>query len=269
VVAAIQRRYGDAKQYQDWETFKKTYLDKWRATSDDAIAAFGLWASGKYSKGVNQALNVEALNRAPDIEALPYLEVPQPGTQLDPTLPKAKTLKEIVELQTELKNTQDIVRREEINDQLDKLPSLTRASEDIGDAAAKQVAEKLFGANPNTLVSRRGSGVPDVMFDKPNSDVLVVIEAKGGGSPLGTRKEADGDLMVQQGTKEYLYSLAKAMQRSKNPAIQADGRTLETKLLQGKVEYYLVRQEYNPVTGTLAAPMLARFDITQGGKKVR
>jgi hypothetical protein len=267
--AIVHRRYGDTKLSQDWQTFQQKYLNPKNKTPEAKLQAFGLWASGKYAKGIAQKASVESPDRSPNIEALPYMEMEAPIFQLPHGTPQEAELQKVIKLLADLEEAGGIAEREAISEELKKLPTLTRASENLGVATAKRAVEAVFHINPDTLESRRGSGVPDLMFDAPSSDMLLVIEAKGGEGPLGTRKKIGSDEMVEQGTLEYLQSLSKAMQRSKDTKIQEQGEKLETALREKKVVYVLVRQQYDRETGALAVPTVAIFDISKGGKKVK
>jgi hypothetical protein len=249
--------------------------------------------------------NAEGTDRAPGIVPWPYQEVPKPDlalpirgpqdallqrmrellTELDSPnaaaraaayneinqMPFEAFLQMIIRLQNELETTSGLAEQEAIEKLLEKLPqqgSLKKASENIGMAAAMRFAQSLK-VHPMLVDVFEGSKVPDMMFDLTPSGRVVVIEAKGGTSGLGVRKETDGDTIVQQGTKEYLISLAKDMQRSSSKTIRDMGEKLENAIAAGTVDYYLVRQPYQRADGTLGVPTVATFDITRGGKKVQ
>ena len=125
----------------------------------------------------------------------------------------------------------------------------------------------VFGVNSDAVTARRSAGVPDLIFIDPKTNRLVIIEAKGGNSSLNTRLSVDGDLMVSQGTREYLESLAKTMQKSTKAEIRKQGKQLETMLANGEVDYYMVRQPYERIDGTLETPTMAKFDISRGGTR--
>jgi hypothetical protein len=267
--AVVHRRYGDTKLFQDWQTFQQKFLHPKNKSPEAKLQAFGLWASGKYAKGIAQKASVESPDRSPNIEALPYLEIEAPIFQLPHGTQQEAELQQVIKLLNDLEEATGLAERELISKELEKLPTLTRASENIGVATAKRAVEVVFHVNPDTLVSQRGSGVPDLMFEVLDSGVLLVIEAKGGEGPLGTRRKDGSDEMVEQGTLEYLQSLSKAMQRRKDPNIRDQGKKLETALREKKVVYALVRQQYDRETGALAVPTVAIFDISKGGRKVK
>jgi hypothetical protein len=92
---------------------------------------------------------------------------------------------------------------------------------------------------------------------------VVIVEAKGGTSPLGTRKE--GGLIVQQGTEAYMQSIVKSMQDG-TPEMQAVANLVKT-LDPSQIQYKLVRA---PITMTPSAKprsqvlaiQVADFDLT-------
>ncbi|MCG3206417.1 MAG: hypothetical protein FOGNACKC_00015 [Anaerolineae bacterium] len=260
-VSTVRRRHRDNRLFQDWDTFKDNFGITVRSSPDELRRAFRLWADGHYITAKGNVAALAAASRVPDIEARPYTEVAQPDLRLPPGTTEETTLQRIVELQAELETTTKWARRQEINAELQKLPTFKRASEDVGEAAAKRFAQLRFGVPPEQITTGRGSGVPDLLFNDPDTGRLVVVEAKGGDSPLGARLNVDGTQMVQQGTREYLESLAQAMQRSSDTKIQDQGRKLELALRQGNVDYFVVRQPYSRADGTLELPRVAKFDI--------
>lgn len=264
--SAVRRRYSDQRFFQDWETFQKQYGITSRSTAAEVQRAFRLWAAGYYVSSPGRTASLIAAARVPDIEALAYVERPEPKAQLPPGTNEETILQRIIELQAELETTTNITRREEIAAELQNLPSLKRASEDIGEASAIRVAQLRYGVDPSQITISRGVGIPDLIFTDPATNRLVVVEAKGGESPLGARLSVDGDQMVQQGTREYLESLAQAMQRSSDADVVRQGRELERKLVAGEVDYLLVRQPYARDDGTLETPLVAEFDISRGGR---
>jgi hypothetical protein len=262
---AVRRRYSDQKLFQDWATFKGRYGITSGSKPDDIRRAFHLWASGYYVSSPGRPASLAASSRVADITPLPYREVVEPRAHLPPGTTEETTLKRIIELQAQLKASTGLAEREAIADELAKLPSLKEASENIGTATANNFARTVFGVDPEAVSARRGAGVPDLMFIDPKTGRLIIVEAKGGESSLTTRRNVDGDKMVAQGTKDYLESLAKTMQQSRDPEIRLQGKQLEDMLAMNMVDYYLVRQPYGRTDGTLETPTVARFDISRGG----
>jgi hypothetical protein len=92
---------------------------------------------------------------------------------------------------------------------------------------------------------------------------VIIVEAKGGTSPLGARKE--GGLIVQQGTEAYMQSIIKSMQKG-TPQMQRVANLISN-LDPSQIQYRLVR---TPVTMTpgakprsqILAVEVANFDLT-------
>jgi hypothetical protein len=266
--AAVQRQHGDHRLFQDWDEFAARFGIGSGSTREEIHAAFDYWADGHYIN-VTKPLSLTRSSRVPDIEAR-FIQGEKHVARPDITLPEDTTeatrLQRIMELQAQHERETSLAKREEISDELAKLPSLRRASEDLGEAAAKNFAKVQFGVDDGDIATRRSSGVPDLMFEDPATGRLVIIEAKGGDSGLVTRRSVDGDQRVQQGTVEYLESLAKSMQRSSDPEIRRQGELLEVQLKLDEVDYYLVQQTYERSDGTLEVPTVSRFDMSQGGR---
>lgn len=72
----------------------------------------------------------------------------------------------------------------------------------------------------------------------------IVVEAKGGGADLSTRKiDANGN-RAEQGTRRYLDTVIRCMQRSSNPAMQRVGDELDA--VRNQIEYIEVRTPGGP-----------------------
>jgi len=154
-------------------------------------------------------------------------------------------------------------RRDEINHRLDEIGErIIPLSERIGLAAGKRFVEQCIDPRPTTETPmRRGAGVPDLMYEGPEGRI-VIVECKGGESPLGSRASADRRFQVEQGTIEYLQSLARTMANSKSPTREAGERLLAALAhTPPKVEYYSVRQPFDD-HGRPTAPEVAQFDLT-------
>lgn len=132
------------------------------------------------------------------------------------------------------------------------LPKNVRAaSEELGDAGAMNAANKIAGrfgglAGTGALVkgifSWTGRSVVDVIAICAKG--ILVIEAKGGASPLGSAMS--GGWRYQQGTAKYLMMIAKRMSKRADP-IGAAGRKLMAALKNGKppVRYAEARTTYD------------------------
>jgi hypothetical protein len=155
------------------------------------------------------------------------------------------------------------VRREEIEQEIETIDRKIREhSARLGEAAGREFARQTFGAAKPLDIGHSGAGVPDLLYELPDGR-LILIECKGGTSPLGTRESADGRFLVQQGTVEYAQSLARTMENSPEPTIRALGERLRTALARNPpaLDYYLVRQPFTP-SGDLGPVESGRFDLT-------
>jgi hypothetical protein len=160
-------------------------------------------------------------------------------------------------------------RQGEIRDRLAVLDGvINAASEALGTEAGLAFARTHLpqGFVP-VPIPRTGRDVPDLVFEHPDGRI-VVIECKGGVARLGTRLDTSGRFLVQQGTIEYLRSLAATMAASDPGPIRALGERLQNALAgeQPRVEYYVVRQPLNP-DGSLASPEYGRFDLHENERR--
>lgn len=112
--------------------------------------------------------------------------------------------------------------------------SAVRRSEEIGERAANRVIRTRF---PTAKIAHHGSGsgTLDLVYKRSNGH-FVIIEAKGGGSSLGSRKVAKG-VRAQQGTVAYLRSVLKEMQ--KKPGQKKIADELLKALNERKLRYFL------------------------------
>jgi Flp pilus assembly pilin Flp len=79
-----------------------------------------------------------------------------------------------------------------------------KQSELAGDAAAEGYTDNNFPAPAWQCASNSGSRVFDRTCVNPGTGAVVIVEAKGGNSSLGTRLGEDGVTPVKQGTPEYV-----------------------------------------------------------------
>jgi hypothetical protein len=153
-------------------------------------------------------------------------------------------------------------RRQQIRQELDQIDlEIIKLSERLGEAAGREFARQQLGNPKEEKLPRAGAGVPDLVFEGPNGK-LIIIECKGGTAGLGTRQSADQRFTVEQGTVEYLQSLARTMENSSDPKIRELGERLRTELAKNppNVDYFLVKQPFTP-DGDLAAPQVGKFDL--------
>jgi len=122
-------------------------------------------------------------------------------------------------------------------------------SEKAGDAAAEGYTENNFPKSEGwECTSASGSRVFDrVCIQKDAGDKVigaVIVEAKGGGSPLGTRKGADGVTPTSQGTPQYIDAVVQDLYK-KGGAFAQQARDIEAAQKKTNVRYVEVRQDFD------------------------
>ncbi|MEM9430987.1 MAG: hypothetical protein AAGA32_16020, partial [Pseudomonadota bacterium] len=149
---------------------------------------------------------------------------------------------------------------------------INKTHEILGEVAARRVVE----ARSETMedgpdfeeITFPGSGanLPDLVYRNKSGDdpLLLIIEAKGGEADLGTRQGLDPTRRVEQGTYEYLESLATSMTgKSRPPEVQALGEEI-LRLLRTepeKIQYQRVQQPLPERGSALPAPEVGTFDL--------
>jgi hypothetical protein len=98
-------------------------------------------------------------------------------------------------------------------------------------------------------------------------DLYIVVETKGGSSPLGTRKVDEGTKNASQGSKEYFDDIADNMSKDeKSPEARSVGLRLTKAEISGDVKYLEVR---TPISkdiqgnGTVKDIKVREFDISE------
>ena len=129
------------------------------------------------------------------------------------------------------------------------IAKINRQSEIIGEAASDAYAKKI-GAKE--IYTGHHSGTLDKVY-KGADGKIIVVEAKGGASTLGSRKGADG-LRHQQGTGTYLDSILSSMEKkgASNQEILDIVEKIRVAKDAGNMEYLLVQQ---PIKDGLLVPM--------------
>ncbi len=281
----VRQQFGDRPHFQDWPDFRQRFFGARRSYSDtnaEHLAyAFSRWASGDFI-GDSGALSslISAVRRPdPGYEAR-YIEADGPVSRPDAVpdgqyvLPTGESVDQAVAdrvkligdrtaLQQELDHPQTTAARaEEIDAQLRQIGrDINVRSEQLGEAAGRQIASQQPGDWTEIPIPRAGAGVPDLVFEGSDGRLLM-IEAKGGTSELGVRRSADRTRLVQQGTRDYAESLAAEMIRSTNARIRELGQRIELALAANppNLDYLVVRQPFNN-DGTLSAPTSRTFDL--------
>ena len=290
--AATRALFGDQEHFQDWPAFRAKYLaGNPSLDGNDPFVLrrmFEQWAAGSYvAEGTGRARSLLSGMDRPSpgyehrflVDPAANESIRLPGDQMitifskasgerlasvdDAVSQRAQKLADAATKRAVMNNPQtDSVTRATLKAEIEGIMQGVREiSEALGIAAGVAFAKARFG--DGEIIIERGSGVPDVLFKRPPDGPLIVIECKGGDSPLGTRLSVDGTVRVEQGTKEYLLSLAAEMARSSDENIRRHGRLLLTQLTglgKPQTEYYLVRQPIDEAGA--AAPEIAQFDTS-------
>jgi hypothetical protein len=281
LVAATDRRFRDYQGRQTWEEFQRQFFGMSKTPKVAALnRAFYLWVSGRvaFSKGKSRRLvdprglamvraDVGRRSQVPEaaLARSHAMTETEPGVARnvgDAIDARRAAMAESAALQAQLRNVRDPDEYAAVQQQInDLIPRINNPTRDLGEAAAARVARERFGGNQDNMSEFSVSGRPDLAVDSRNPDRLVVIEAKGADATLGYRLSRDGTRRVQQGTFEYLDSLAAEMMRPGNPPdVIALGRRIDSALRTGQppIEYYVVRQPI-PASGDLPPPQLSPF----------
>lgn len=168
-------------------------------------------------------------------------------------------------------------QRQDLDDRRRQLLArINKKSEELGEAAADQYAAQ---NGYNHLYTGSGRDTLDKVYIDPNTDKIIIVECKGGASPLGSRLEKSNPSgnreRYEQGTRGYLESLLHDMRGKavSDPQMMKVVRTIEDALDEGDVEYLLVRQPIKNTKGAdgVVAPNLIdirvyRFDLHESIK---
>ena len=297
--AATRALFGDHEHFQDWRVFLDQYGSKNKNDPEVLRRIFEQWANGSYvfertgrarsllsdmdrpSPGYEHRFLIDPARqetiRLPGDHVLTIFSK-QGGERLaavdDAVAERAQKMAQAAALRLQMNDPQtDIPTKARLAAQIDGIMQGVREiSEALGVAAGVAFARERFGDGAE-LIIMRGDGVPDVLVRLSPTGPIVVIECKGGKSGFGTRSSVDGTVRVEQGTKEYLLSLATEM--SKTPPDTAEGKRirdngrllLEQLTAQGApdTEYFVVRQPVDPTGPT--APEVGQFDTSGKLKK--
>ncbi|MFC6659059.1 hypothetical protein [Deinococcus multiflagellatus] len=92
----------------------------------------------------------------------------------------------------------------------------------------------------------------------------IVIEAKGGSSPLGRRRIESGEF-AEQGSKDYFTDILKNMVQNRNTELKSVGRALDGAYEQGSVNYMEVRAPVvtTRTTDGRTGQVTVKNDVTQ------
>jgi hypothetical protein len=110
----------------------------------------------------------------------------------------------------------------------------------IGEQGAASAIKTRY-ANPELVYGGPAAGSKSGDFDQvwKVGDRYIVVEAKGGAAPLGSRRV--GDDVAMQGTPEYFEKIVELMSKSKNPDTARLAKDIEKAAEAGKVSYVEAR----------------------------
>jgi hypothetical protein len=134
----------------------------------------------------------------------------------------------------------------------------TNRDPDVSKAAGEDAARNFAGVNFSDYYweEQDTQNVFDLVCVQ--GEKVIVVEAKGGTSDLGKRKNAAGTDYVQQGTKDYAYAIAAAMPPSDGGIDIA--QKVRAALDSGTLRYFKVRQPFSKA-GTALRPIVDEFDL--------
>jgi hypothetical protein len=156
----------------------------------------------------------------------------------------------------------------QLADQLSKLRSnINESSRQLGENSAtsymrSQGASQVYPLNKTYSTSGDFDQVWTLV--RPNGDTIYyVIEAKGGGSGLGTRLVGNS-LRAEQGSSPYFNSIVSNMQEM-DSSVQGIANDLQVAKVQGRVRYLKVRAPIGTQNGRpyLRDVSISQFDISQ------
>jgi hypothetical protein len=268
-----RQRFGDHPNYQDFEEFRALYMklnpsvDPHSPTTQRRL--FERWVHGAFvtnnggikgiSIGMIRAETVDIDTKGLSLRGDPAQEALAKAQQ------DAMRRRDEIDAELEGNRPPSGKSRDDLEAEYSDVMRIIRdTGEALGTGAAEKFAQDHLN-NPTPIpISKTGAGVPDLAFDGPNRR-LILIEAKGSEADLGFRRTADGRL-AEQGTPEYLESLARDMMKPTNPP---DVQTLGNRLLKAvranppEVDYYVVRQPIDN-TGHPTELEAQKCDLTKG-----
>ncbi|WP_229883150.1 hypothetical protein, partial [Pseudorhodoferax aquiterrae] len=267
------QRFGDHVNYQDFALFQARYLAAHTSldSADPALQQrlFTLWAGGAFvtAGGGVRGISIGAVRAVATDVPTAALSLRDNPTQEAHARQQVDAMRARDDILAELGGRPPPSGRtpEQLAADLSAAMLTIRDSgEALGEAAASRFATDTLGLGQPLPCSRTGAGVPDLAFNGPDGR-LVVVEAKGPQADLGFRRTADGR-RAEQGTPEYLESLARDMMRPTSPAdVQALGARILAAVRANppQVDYYVVRQPLD-ASGRPTPLEAQKFDLTTG-----
>ncbi|MDO9505103.1 hypothetical protein [Hydrogenophaga sp.] len=270
-----RQRFGDHPNFQDFEVFRNAYLNACRTVDGDSPDVmrrlFNQWVHGAFvtDNGGIRGISIGVI-RAEAVDH-PTAGVTLRGDAVQEGL--AQTQRNAMaardDIEAELAGrplpSGEAPSGRTPDDLSNQMRIIRDSGEDLGTRAAEKFAADVLGGPTAIPLTRTGAGVPDLVFD--NGGRLILIEAKGPQADLGFRRTADGR-RTEQGTPEYLESLARDMMRPRMPPdrqLNALGARLLAAVRANPpaVDYYVVRQPLGR-DGRPGPIEAQKFDLVSG-----
>lgn len=269
-----RQRFGDHPNFQDFAEFKARYL-KTHPSLDGGDAAlqqglFQVWAGGAFvtAQGGIRGIAVGAIRAVPTDVNTHGLSLAGDAAQVQRAADQAHAMDTLERTLQEMAGKGKPSGRtpeQMAQDLYDARIAVRDLGEALGESAAGHFAQQHLNLNtPPLPCSRKGAGVPDLAYRAADGR-LILIEAKGPQAGLQFRRTADGRL-AEQGTPQYLESLARDMMRPTSPAdVQALGHQILVALRTSppNIDYYVVRQPLDKQQRPTALEA-QKFDLGSG-----
>lgn len=154
---------------------------------------------------------------------------------------------------------------------LDRLTAVETAIRDVrealGVAAGRRVAQELFPRQPEVMEGS-GANTVDLAFGDRKQGPVIVVECKGRaaasrGSRLAVEEGTGETVRAEQGTPQYLRSVAQSMQSGQSTEAATTGAAIQQGMATGapKVRYVIVHQEILP-DGSLGKITVKEYDMS-------
>lgn len=164
-----------------------------------------------------------------------------PPKPADPLTPCYKGSSTTIPQNSLPQNVQQEIQKEANNRKNGSGQAKRTASYNAGETAAVGYTDNTFSGPGWACQSYTGRSTFDRVCVNSTTNAVVIVEAKGGSSPLGTRKGADGVTPVRQGTPEYIDAVVKELKKT-NPTL---AKQIEDAKKASDLQYVTVRQDFD------------------------
>ncbi|MBB6460272.1 hypothetical protein [Flammeovirga kamogawensis] len=135
-------------------------------------------------------------------------------------------------------------------------------SEKAAEKASDELIPEIYNdatMKPLEFVMPGKSGQFDRIYYDTKNKKFIIVEAKGGSSKIGTRLYEQKN--YEQGTDEYLLSIIDHMQERGDQNAKDLADELSVAYDAKKIDYLLVKQEFNTNTGALKPTKISKFKL--------